>query len=121
MIQQKREAIAIVSIGLVAIAGLIFQDIYWQGELEVLQKNLTRQAIQLEQFQMYYSQNYIGEFNLSNGIKGLAFMKDSYFCVYVGTGSGQRKWAEVMETCSHEYLHLKNPEHFKQFADIKST
>lgn len=115
----------IVLIGLAGMGGLIFQDRQWRSvynqmleQQDSLQEKVSNQEEQLHQFKMYYSSNYMGEINFGEQITGVSFPDDAYFCAYVGKGSNQRGWAEVMETCGHEYLHLKNPDHFTQFAEI---
>ena len=74
-----------------------------------LKQELHKCDLKIETFQMHYQEQYNIFYNKSWTATGIFF--GDYFAVW----AKNRTWAEVMETCNHEYLHYvyeNNWEHF---------
>ena len=57
----------------------------------------------LESFEMYYRDEYGDELDVDYGIYGVAYQSKGFFCVW----AKDRVYSDVIETCNHEWLHLK--------------
>lgn len=78
---------------------------YIYAERLELKEQLASAELRLSQFQMYYDSNYFGSLNTSNQLLGVAFVGKGFFSVWVGNNT--ISFADIQETCYHEYLHLK--------------
>jgi len=93
-------------IGLLCLIGLAMFQFY---ENLKLKQEIKKCDLKVETFQMHYQEQYNMFYNESWKATGIFF--GDYFAVW----TKNRTWAEVMETCNHEYLHYKfayNWEHF---------
>ena len=73
--------------------------------LNKLQDKTSMLEVKLENAEMYKASKLL---NQSNKITGIYY--DGILCAKLGG----RTHAEVMETCSHEYLHYKDDGHFEK-------
>lgn len=61
-----------------------------------------------DKFNTYYQLQYFSNYNSTGGgMNGVYY--DGVMCVALKG----RDWADVMETCNHEFLHYKFDDHFK--------
>lgn len=82
-------------------------------DLAVADEQYTEILRQINNYNMVLDNNELELVNTSGWITGIYFSKEGYTKIMLKN----RSWSQVMETCSHEYLHHKWGSHFRYKAN----